>query len=251
SGDVEAKREALFQIRNLRSAEASRLAIPALKDANEIVRATAAGSSVFAPPLEVLPRLLPLLEDRAPFVRREAAYALGKVGDIAASKALVETLRADKDLEVRAAAAVALGTAGDGAAVSPLVAVLDARIREEHEFLRRSAARSIGQIAERARSLGPSRLTPENFLPEKYKSASEVEPTDLTKDGGPFARAIRTLTTVVNNKLEAQDTRREAAFAIGAIGSPSSVSLLESLAKSEDPYLAEISREALLKVRKQ
>ncbi|MDM7922537.1 MAG: hypothetical protein QUS14_09590, partial [Pyrinomonadaceae bacterium] len=42
SGDVEAKREALFQIRNLRSAEASRLAIPALKDANEIVRATAA-----------------------------------------------------------------------------------------------------------------------------------------------------------------------------------------------------------------
>ena len=67
---------------------------------------------------------------------------------------------------------------------------------------------------------------------------------------GPFAAAMRTLTTVVNNKLEVQDTRREAAFAIGAIGSPSSVTLLETLAKSDDPYLAEISREALLKIRK-
>src|SRR5437868_3852812 len=44
SGDVEQKREALFQIRNLRSEEASRIAVPALKDRNEMVRATAASS---------------------------------------------------------------------------------------------------------------------------------------------------------------------------------------------------------------
>src|SRR5256885_9009410 len=44
SGSVEEKREALFQIRNLRSEEASRIALPALKDSSQIVRATATSS---------------------------------------------------------------------------------------------------------------------------------------------------------------------------------------------------------------
>src|SRR5262245_13884379 len=47
NGSVEEKRTALFEIRNLRSAEASLIAVPALKDADELVRATAASSVVF------------------------------------------------------------------------------------------------------------------------------------------------------------------------------------------------------------
>src|SRR5690348_13053142 len=46
SGSVEEKREALFQIRNLRSEAASQIAIPALRDSNDIVRATAASSVI-------------------------------------------------------------------------------------------------------------------------------------------------------------------------------------------------------------
>ena len=49
SGDTEQKREALFQIRNFQTAEASRIASPALRDADEIVRATAAFSVIFLP----------------------------------------------------------------------------------------------------------------------------------------------------------------------------------------------------------
>src|SRR4051812_4359772 len=46
-GDAEQSRAALASIRNLRSEVASRIAIPALKDKNVLVRATAASSVVF------------------------------------------------------------------------------------------------------------------------------------------------------------------------------------------------------------
>ena len=45
AGTTEQKRDALFQIRNLHSEEASRLAVPALTDADAAVRATAESSN--------------------------------------------------------------------------------------------------------------------------------------------------------------------------------------------------------------
>ena len=168
-GDTEAKREALFQIRNLRSAEASRLALPALKDSNEIVRATAAGSVVFLPPDEAAQALLPLLSDKAEMVRREAAYALGEAGDPSAVTALTALLQRDKIIEVKGAAAVALGKIGDAGAVEPLNRILQDKPDEDREFLRRSAARSIGQIAQFIQTGRIDQLTPQNFLPEKFK----------------------------------------------------------------------------------
>ena len=79
TGSVEQKRDALFQIRNLRSETASRAAIPGLRDPDPIVRATAASSAVFLPKPEAIAALAPLLADKDPFVRKEAAYSLGKV----------------------------------------------------------------------------------------------------------------------------------------------------------------------------
>src|SRR5829696_9265798 len=78
-GDVEQRRSALANIRNLRSESASRTAIPALKDKNVMVRATAASSVVFLPHAEAASVLIPMLNDRDEFVRREAAFALGEV----------------------------------------------------------------------------------------------------------------------------------------------------------------------------
>src|SRR5688572_21643775 len=52
SGNSEQKRTALAEIRNLGTEHASRLALPALRDKDEIVRATAAGSVVFLPSSE-------------------------------------------------------------------------------------------------------------------------------------------------------------------------------------------------------
>src|SRR5689334_11345873 len=77
-GSVEEKRDTLYQIRNFQTAEASRLAISALQDKDEIVRATATQAVIFLPADESLQVLLPLLKDKSPFVRKETAGSIGK-----------------------------------------------------------------------------------------------------------------------------------------------------------------------------
>lgn len=245
TGTTEQKREALFQIRNLRSEMASRAAVPALNDADPTVRATSASSVVFLPNAEAITVLSPLLADKEAFVRKEAAYALGKVESPDAAPQLIELLAREKDLEVKAAVAFALGQTGNRVAVEPLIEILRRKPDEDEEFLRRAASRSIGQIAQIIK-IGKERVvTPQNFLPEKYK---QLTADDLTAQIQIFNSAATTLKAVLQNQREADDTRREAAFALGAIGSPDSISTLESYRNSSDPYLAEITREALAKI---
>lgn len=248
-GSVEQKREALFQIRNLRSLEASRLAIPALKDSNELVRATAASSVVFLPPAEAASALIPLLRDKDEFVRREAAYALGSVGEPSATPGLIQVLNNDKSLEVRAAAAVGLGGIGDVTAVAALSSILTAPPKEENEFIRRSAARAIGQTAQFIQTGVSRTVTPQNFLPERYKKFREKKHPDLVAEFPEFRPAIAGLIQVLQNISESDDTRREAAYSLGAIGDPSAIGVLEKYLSDDDNYLAEICREALLKIK--
>jgi len=250
TGTIEQKREALFQIRNLQTEQASRLAVPALTDSNEIVRATAVSSVVFLPENEAADLLLPLLKDKAEFVRRETAYALGKVGNSKAVGSLLQTLQKDKVLEVRNASAIALGMIGNVSAVEPLTLILSKRPNEDEEFLRRSAARSVGQIAQIIRSGKTRVLTPQNFLPKEFKELGQVSNPVISEQFPVFNAAVIVLTRVLIDSREANDTRREAAFSLGAIGDSSTISTLQSYVNSGDPYLAEISREALLKVKK-
>ena len=245
SGNSEQKRDALFQIRNLRSEIASREALTALSDSDPIVRATAAPSVVFLPKPEAVAALSPLLVDKDPFVRKEAAYALGLVQSPDAAAALIELLRREKDLEVRSAAAIALGASGNPSAVEPLLSILRSRPNEDSEFLRRSAARSIGQIAQIAKTSEADVVTPQNFLPERFKTGSEG---NLASRLPAFAAAMPILNSVLQNRNESDDARREAAFALGAIGSTSSEPILRAHRNSPDPYLAEIAKEALLKL---
>ncbi|HUR99548.1 MAG TPA: HEAT repeat domain-containing protein [Pyrinomonadaceae bacterium] len=247
-GNIEQKRDALLEIRNFRSERASRLALPALRDSDPMVRATAAGSVVFAPKSEASSSLTPLLNDKQEFVRREAAYALGEVQDKAATTALVQLMQHDKILEVRTAAAISLGKIGDATAMQPLLAILKTRPKDDDEFLRRSAARSIGQIAQIIVTGNPSVVTPQNFLPEKFKDLGSSDAT------GPatqiFTAATDVLVAVLRNKNESDDTRREAAYALGALGDLKSVAVLQTYLSDPDPYLAEISKEALLKIER-
>ncbi|MGD9564312.1 MAG: HEAT repeat domain-containing protein [Pyrinomonadaceae bacterium] len=244
--DSEQKRTALGEIRNLRTEQASRLALPSLKDSDAIVRATAAAAVVFLPPAEAAAALLPLLGDKEPFVRREAAYALGKARSPAGVQGLISAIGNDRDLEVRAAAAVALGNIGDPAGLDSLLAVLKKKPSDENEFLRRSAARSIGQTFDALYGGDTYTVTPQNFLAPKFK---DVEPGQ--RPAGEPANIhliIAELSRVLRSPKESADTRREAAFALGAIRRPTSSELLRSYLSSTDPYLAEISREAILKI---
>jgi HEAT repeat protein len=248
SKDPEQKRSALSDIRNLRTEQASRLALPTLNDSNEVVRATAATSVIFLPATEAVTALAPLLNDKAEFVRKEAAYALGIVGSAEASAPLLRLLQREKNLEVRSAAVIALGQSGDPSAIEPLVQILRSRPRENEEFIRRSAARSVGQIAQIIRTGKRKVLTPQNFLPERFKDVGDAKVGNDARQFPFAARTVPVMTQVLQNKNEAADTRREAAFALGAIGDPASVAVLQANQNSPDPYLAEISKEALLKI---
>ncbi len=249
SGDPEQKRTALAEIRNIRSEAASRLAIPALSDGDEMVRATAASSVIFLPEAEARQVLLPLLDDKMPFVRREAAYALGRVGDWGATKRLIRLLEQDRDPEVRSAAAVALGNIGDYSAIGSLVRILSKKPGEgDDEFLRRSSARAIGQVFDLFFDGSTYTVTPQNFLPPKFKDTATLERPDELYRSIDLKAAFNTLSQVLQNQKEAEDTRREAAFALGAIRQPAATAILRSHLNSPDPYLAEICKEALLKI---
>jgi len=245
SGKTEEKRTALMQLRGLRSEDASRAAAAALSDKEPMVRATAASSVTFLPKAEASALLLPLLRDKDEFVRREGAYALGEVGDPSSAPALIKAA-GDKSLEVRSAAVAALGKVSNPSAVSSLNDILKKAPVEADELIRRAAARSLGQIAQIMRSGTVSVLTPQNFLPEKFK---DIGPKPSADPRQYFGQAVDTLIHVLDNKSEADDTRREAAFALGAIGDQKAITVLNRYVSSSDPYLAEISRESLLKLK--
>jgi HEAT repeat protein len=247
-GTIEQKRDALFQIRNAKSETYSRLAVPALTDKSEIVRATAAASVVFLPPDESLLVLSPLLNDKKEFVRREAAYALGKTANPNAVNYLFRVLQKDKVLEVRAASVVALGLIGDVSAISELIKILQRKPIAKEEFLRRSAARSTGQIAQIIQTNNRKVQTPEDFLTGKNIFLAEPKFPNLIEAFPNFRTANVILIEILQNPREADDVKRETAFALGAIGDTSAIPVLQSNLEAEDYYLAQISREALRKI---
>lgn len=247
-GSTEQKRDALARIRNLETAEASRVAVAALKDSSEIVRATAASAVVFLPMSEAAQNLLPLLADKDQLVRRETAYALGTIGDASAINPLLRVLQRDKIREVKNAAIIALGEIGDQAAVPELVKILQRKPESKEEFARRSAARSIGQIAQILQTDQKAVLTPENFLPRQFKRIEKPNYPRLVESFAQFQTAIRGLIQTLENPKESADVKREAAFALGAIGDQAAISILQSNLNSEDYYLAEICRDALRRI---
>jgi HEAT repeat protein len=220
STEVEERRDALMRLGNLKRSDASGVAVAGLRDQLPIVRAAAAHAILFLPSLEASTLLIPLLQDKSEFVRRETAYALGKTRSRAAVEPLANLLLIDKDAGVRGAAAVALGEIRDETAVPALAQALGGppltqkkkkSKGETNEFVLRAAARSLGQIRSRA--------------------------------------AVEILIGALGNKDHAGDVRREAAIALGLIGDSAAVPALRAAFLSEDPYLSEAARDALRRLR--
>jgi HEAT repeat protein len=219
SSDVEERRDAVMRLGAMRLEAASRAVVPALQDAAAIVRATAAKSILSIGSEESVQYLLPLLNDKDEFVRRETAYALGLTRSRSATAALSERLLNDKEDGVRGAAAVALGQIGDEAAVIALVGTLapelsapakKKRKREPNAFVLRAAAVALGQIKSRA--------------------------------------GTAALISALSNEKLPSDVRREAARSLGLIGDPAAVPALRAASTAADPYLAEIAHQALKKL---
>ena len=214
STEIEERRDALMRLGSLGRADASRVAAAGLSDVEPMVRVTAAHAIRFLPPAEAATLLIPLLQDKLEFVRREAAYALGETRSPSAVAPLSNLLVSDKDAGVRGAAAVALGEIRDESAVAALTQVLNGRFDKkkkaktsDDEFVLRSAARSLGQIRSRA--------------------------------------GVEVLIATLSNDANGNDVRREAATALGRIGDSSAGPALQTALASRDPYLSEAAREAL------
>jgi HEAT repeat protein len=221
SAEIEERRDALMQLRALQRPEASRAALSALNDPAPIVRATATAAVLWLPANESVTGLLPLLSDKDEFVRQQAAYALGLTRSRSAVAGLIERLTDKKD-SVRGAAAVALGQVADPTAVTALAAVLNPQAglapskksqkgkREQNPFVLRSAARSLGQIGNRA--------------------------------------SVPALIGVLQDDKAEADLRREAASALGEIGDASAIPALRDATTAGDPYLAEAAHQALRRI---
>ena len=248
NGSAEEKRSALFDLRNLETPEASRIAVPALRDKDEMVRVTAAYSVVFLPPDEAAQALLPNLGDKSVYVRKETSYALGKARSSIAVRPLVEIMGRDKASDVRSAAIVALGEIGDVAAVDSLLKALQQPPKNAGDFFRRSAVRAIGQIAQVQQVQANYVVTPESTLPEKYDVFANLKYTNLTEKFPVFRQSISLLLPILQNQKESDDVRREAAFALGSIGDESAISTLQNNLSARDYYLVEICRESLQKI---
>lgn len=238
---VEDRRAALHKLREIGTPEAGMAALPALADRDAAVRATAASVVILMRSAEVVAALARNLDDKDAFVRKETAYALGRT-EGAAVAPMTGRLRTENEPEVKTALAVALGDLGNPAGIPVLVDLLVDSPKEETGFLRRSAARSIGRIAQATRTGRRDETSPVSFLPEKFKD--DLSKT-LPADPAYFRKAGEILLKVVGNDAESDDTRREAAYALGAIGDPAYRVALEALVGSQDNYLAEIAREAL------
>lgn len=214
SSDVEERRDALMRLGNFHRQDASRIAAGAINDAEVQVRVAAAHAVLSLPPAEAAALILPLLQDKIEFVRREAAYALGETHSRTAVTRLSDLLSGDKEASVRGAAAVALGQIGDETAVNALSQALAGKKKKKaapaDEFLMRSAVRSLGQIRSRA--------------------------------------GLPALMTVLVDEQNPLEVRREAATALGMIGDPSAAPALRAALDSSDPYLAEAARAALRKL---
>lgn len=220
SADAEERRDAVQRLGAMARPEASRAAAAALGDASVVVRATAARAVLSLPPDEAATLLVPLLSDRDEFVRREAAYALGRGGSPSGVTALAAALEADREASVRGAAAVALGQIGDPSAAPFLIGSLARRppLRagrerprrrrvEQDEFVRRAAAVSLGQLRSR--------------------------------------EAVPVLVETLSDERAPDDVRREAARALALVGDPSALPALRAALAARDPYLARIAFEAV------
>lgn len=85
------------------------------------------------------------LDDERASVRREAAIALGRIGDARAVEPLIQTLKDQYDY-VRREAAYALGIIGDARAVEPLIQALG----DEDSYVRGDAAEALAKVGKPA-----------------------------------------------------------------------------------------------------
>lgn len=140
SSSGEERREAAMQLTWIKGEAAFRALASAVNDTSPQVRGAVIASLAERGDESAVPIIIARLRaDKNQFVRKAAAYALGRFHEGERTAGLIGALR-DKDSEVRAAAAISLGDHADIDAVAPLASALSDR----NDFVRAQAARGLG-----------------------------------------------------------------------------------------------------------
>lgn len=140
SSSQEERREAAMQLARLKGEAAFRALASAVNDPSPQVRAAVVASLAERGDESAVPILSArLARDKDQFVRKAAAYGLGRFHEGERTAALASAL-SDKDPEVRAAAAISLADHADAEAVPPLASALS----DKNDFVRAKAARALG-----------------------------------------------------------------------------------------------------------
>jgi HEAT repeat protein len=140
ASDHEDRRDAAMRLSRLPGEAALSALITALTDPSPGVRALVLAGLGERSDTSIVPLVVArLTSDRDLFVRKTAAYALGRFSGTERTSALLAALK-DKDPELRGAAAVSLGDHADAAAVEQLAAAL----YDKSAFVRARAAHALG-----------------------------------------------------------------------------------------------------------
>jgi HEAT repeat protein len=194
---------------------------------------------------EGLGPLLAELRSDSAAVRRDAAEALGELGDARAVEPLIAALK-DRNSDVRVAAIRALVRLVDGRAIEPLIAAL----KDEDNDVRSAAAEALGQLGD-ARAVEPliallnhendqARLAsvvllgqPEGALVALYLKAAGVHQTALEALKQLGYAAVEPL--IVAFKDEADGVREVAAEALRRLGEAAVLPLIDALGDDSIP----------------
>jgi HEAT repeat protein len=152
TADPEARRDAAMALAHIKDKAVVPVLIGALNDQAPMVRAavvTALGHLGDSSAVAAL--VSRLSSDKEVFVRKAAAYALGRLSGNESTIALIAALN-DKDPEVRGAAAVSLGEHPDLMTIAPLSTALS----DKSDFVRARAAAALGVTGPSAATAVPT-----------------------------------------------------------------------------------------------
>jgi HEAT repeat protein len=176
-----------------------------------------------------VPALVEVLGDSVERVRTNVAQALGEIGDPAAVPTLVEAL-GDSRWEVRQYTAQALGKIGDSTAVPVLVKVLgDSAWR-----VRQHAALALGKIGDPA------------AVPALV-GVLDAEAQTLVMDNGDDRGQGELERRMERKERKRQHdiVRRSAILALGRIGNPEVINVLQFLLEHQDKNVRQAAQSAL------
>ena len=175
------------------------------------------------------------LNDENAYVRKNAAWALGGIGDAKAVEALEEALK-DRDEYVRGSAASALGAIADPRAVE----TLEEALKDEDVLVRGNAASALGAIADPRAVEALEEVLNDECVSVRLSAVLALEAIDDPRTVGALEKAL---------KDADESVRGNAAVALGAIGGARAVEALKEALKDADASVREIATDALEKIK--